>query len=989
MSTSTDNPVEGIAIVGMAGRFPGARSVAEFWHNLVHGVESITHFTEGELEVNGPLTRQPNYVRARGVLDEVERFDARFFGFTPREAELTDPQHRLFLECAWEALEDAGWDPGRFPGAIGVYAGCSLNTYLLHNLCGSREFIETTLADHQMSYNPALLGNDKDFLATRVAYKLNLRGPAVTVQTACSTSLVAVCQACASLLAYQCDAALAGGVSLSFPQKRGYPYLEGAMVSSDGRCRPFDAAAQGTVFGGGVGVVVLRRLADALEAGDRILAVIKGAALNNDGAQKVSYMAPSVDGQAEVISLAQALAGATADTISYVEAHGTGTPLGDPIELAGLTQAFRATTEKKQFCALGSVKSNIGHLEAAAGVAGLIKTVLALHHRQIPPTLHFREPNPNCDFANSPFYVVAKLTEWTNVPLPRRAGVSAFGVGGTNAHVVLEEAPPQAPSGPSRPAQLLVFSARSAPALETATDHFTAWLRANAGQAADCPRPPGEDPRDAYRVLADAAFTLQTGRKVFEHRRIVVATGVKEAAELLEQKDPRRVYTQACRPAHPQVVFMFPGQGAQYVNMGRQLYATEKVFRQHVDAGAELLQPQLQLDLRSLLYPPEGQEESARAQLAQTGLTQPALFLVEYALARLWQAWGIEPAALVGHSLGEYVAAVLAGVMTLEDGLGLLVARARLMEQVGKGGMLAVRLPEAEVRALLGEALAVAVVNSPRHCVVAGPTEELADLQRALERRRVACKPLCTSHAFHSPSLEPIVGPFADCVRQVKLHPARIPIVSTLTGRWMQAEEWTDPMYWSRQLRHPVRFADAVNELVKNPDFVLLEVGPGQTLTQLAQQHPGRAKDQLVLSSMPPLGPSEETVALLTALGRLWLAGVDVHWEGFYREERRRRVPLPTYPFERQRYWIDPPSSAAVAQSSSPTAGARANDPTHSEARLASWPTASAPAGAGPAFQPNGPVETAAAGGAARVEQIISEQLRLMSLQLQALSAER
>lgn len=989
MSTTSDNSVEGIAIVGMAGRFPGARNVDEFWQNLVRGVESITHFAEGELEVDGPLTRQPDYVRARGVLEAVEWFDARFFGLTPREAELTDPQHRLFLECAWEALENAGWDAARFRGAIGVFAGCSLNTYLLHNLCGSREFIETTLADHQMSYNPALLGNDKDFLATRVAYKLNLRGPAVTVQTACSTSLVAVGHACASLLAYQCDAALAGGVSISFPQRRGYPYLEGAMVSPDGRCRPFDAAAQGTVFGGGVGVVVLRRLADAVEAGDRIIAVIKGAAINNDGADKVSYMAPSVAGQAEVISLAQALAGATADTISYVEAHGTGTPLGDPIELAALTQAFRATTDKKQFCALGSVKANVGHLESAAGVTGLIKTALALQHRLIPPTLHFREPNPNCDFANSPFYVVAELTEWNNVPLPRRAGVSSFGVGGTNAHVVLEEAPAQEPGGPSRPAQLLVLSARSEQALEKATENFTAWLRTKAGQASDLAQEQGEDTGDGWLALADAAFTLQTGRKVFEHGRIVVATGVDEAAELLEQKDSRRVYTQARRPSPPPVVFLFPGQGAQYVNMGRQLYATERVFREQVTACAEILRELMGEDLRALLYPETGQEEAARLPLTQTSRTQPALFVIEYALAKLWQSWGIEPAALVGHSVGEYVAAVLAGVMTLEDGLGLLVARARLMDQVETGGMLAVRLPEAEVRPLLGGSLAVAVVNSPRHCVVAGPAGELADLERALESRRVACKRLGASHAFHSPMMEPIVGPFAERVRQVRLQPARLPIISTLTGRWIEPDEWTDPTYWSRQLRQTVRFAEAVGELVKRPDFVLLEVGPGQTLTQLAQQHPGRAKEQLVLSSMPPVEQPGETVALLTALGRLWLAGVSIDWEGFYRDERRRRVPLPTYPFERQRYWIDPPSAGAFNQSRRSVTEAVLNGSASAESQPAAPATAWPSPPACPASSPNGPAGTPMTAPAAGVEQVIAEQLRLMSLQLQALSAKR
>jgi acyl transferase domain-containing protein len=981
--TNTNEP-ESIAIIGMAGRFPGARSVRELWQNLCTGQECISRFSDDELLANGvppELFKEPNYVRARAVLADVELFDASFFGFTPREAEVTDPQHRLFLECAWEALEDAGYDPAGCAGSIGVYAGSSLNTYFLRHVLAHHGGVEHFTRGFQVDGYHLLVGNDKDYLATRVAYKLNLRGPAITVQTACSSSLVAICQACSALLACQCDLALAGGVSISFPQSRGYLYQEGAIASADGHCRPFDADAGGTVFGAGVAIVLLKRLSEALADGDHIYAVVKGVAVNNDGSDKVSFSAPSIAGQAEVIALAHALAGVTADTISYVEAHGTGTPLGDPIELAGLTQAFRATTDKQQFCALGAVKSNIGHLECAAGVAGLIKTALALEHRLIPPTLHFQQPNPKCDFANSPFYVAARLTEWKDVPLPRRAGVSSFGVGGTNAHVVLEEAPDREPSGPSRPAQLLVLSAKSETALEKATENLAAWLRANVGQASGLPPRKGEGRPEACPTFADVAFTLQTGRKAFEQRRMLVAGDANEAVELLERKDSRRVFTEARRAPNPQVVFMFPGQGAQYVNMGKQLYATELIFRERVDACAEILKPLLQADLRALLYPPTGQEESARFQLTQTSVTQPALFVIEYALARLWMSWGIQPAAMVGHSVGEYVAAVLAGVMTLDDGLALLATRARLMQSMPEGGMLSVRLPEAEVRPLLRDSLAVAVVNSPKHCVVSGPHDDLAELKRALESRGVACKPLHTSHAFHSPMMEPIVEPFTQRVRQVKLNAAQIPIVSTFTGRWMAPDEWMDPSYWARQLRHTVRFAEAVGELTKQPNFILLEVGPGQTLAQLAQQHPARPKAQLVCPSMPPIDNPDETVARLTALGRLWLAGVNVDWHGFYRHERRRRVPLPTYPFERQRHWIDrPPTGASPipAFEQPERNGSDGNSASDGEASglaicCVELPERFLPPGGQPFSR-----------GAA--EEIVRQQLRLMSAQLEAVA---
>lgn len=902
MSELSQESLKGIAIIGLAGRFPGARNVEQFWDNLKRGVESITFFREDELELASAPVKDPNYVKARGVLAEVEQFDAAFFGLQPKEAEYTDPQHRLFLECAWEALEKAGYDSERYEGVIGLYAGCSLNTYLLANLCSSRQAIDQLLAGHQMGSHPALLGNDKDFLTTRISYKLNLKGPSVTVQTACSTSLVAVCQACQSLMSYQCDMALAGGVSISFPQRRGYLYQEGAMVSSDGHCRAFDAQAQGTIFGGGVGVVVLKRLEEAIADGDPIVAVIKGFALNNDGAGKVSYMAPSIEGQAEVIAMAQAVAGFDADTISYVEAHGTGTPLGDPIEIAGLTQAFRATTQKSGFCAIGSVKTNIGHLEAAAGVAGLIKTALALRYGQIPPSLHYQSPNPKIDFPRSPFYVNTKLLEWKNGGMPRRAGVSSFGVGGTNAHVVLEEPPSPKPDAPSRPAQLLLLSAKTSSALDQATRQLREFLEQNDGLN-----------------LADAAYTLQIGRRAFNHRRMLVFRTREDLLKNLAGLDPKTVVSRHQEQRDPPVVFLFPGQGAQQVNMGWEVYQTEPVFREQMDRCCDILRDELKLDLRGLLYPELTGASPDQDLLTQTWLTQPALFVVEYALARLWMSWGIQPQAMIGHSVGEYVAAALAGVFSLEDALRLLAARARLMQQLPGGSMLAVRLPEAEVLPLLGAGLSLAAVNSPSLCVVSGPTEVVAALQTELKGRNIGHRLLATSHAFHSAMMDSLQDPFTDLVRTIRRHPPQIPYISNVTSRWITAEDVADPAYWFKHLRLPVRFADGVRELARNTRRVWLEVGPGQTLSNLARQHPARPAEQIVLGSLPASTGQSETVSLLHALGQLWLAGVKVDWNGFYAHEPRRRVTLPTYPFERKRYWVEAPSSKAASETPLPS----------------------------------------------------------------------
>ena len=887
-SVTTDRlSVSEIAIIGMAGRFAGAPDIEAFWNNLRDGVESITFFTDEQLLASGvdPKALQSNhYVKAGSVLEGVELFDAAFFGFNPRGAGAMDPQHRLFLECVWEAIEAAGYDPDRYKGAISLFAGASMSSYFLNNLYANPEAFD--LAEMYQGF----LSNAQDSLATLVAYKLNLKGACYTVGTFCSTSLVAVHLACQSLLNFECDMAVAGGVRVAVPQHAGYWYREGLIVSPDGHCRPFDAKAQGTVFGNGLGAVVLKRFNDALADGDRIDAVILGSATNNDGSLKVSYTAPSVAGQSEVIVEALANAGVQPETITYVEAHGTGTALGDPTEVAALTRAFRSGTQKKGFCALGSVKSNIGHVDAAAGVSGLIKTVLALKHQQIPPTLHFHEPNPNIDFASSPFYVNSTLSEWKSDGLPRRAGVSSFGVGGTNAHVILQEAPVAEPSGPPRPCQLLVLSAKTRSALETATGNLSKFFKSHPDLN-----------------LADAAYTLQVGRRAFNHRRVIVCKDVEDALSAVAGADSKPLATTYQDKRNPPVTFMFSGQGAQYVSMGSELYRTESRFREQIDRCAEILQSHLSLDIREILYPDAAGVEEAARRLGQTSITQPALFVVEYALARLWMAWGVHPADMVGHSIGEYVAACLAGVFSLEDALALVATRGRLMQSQPGGSMLAVRLSEEAIRSLIDNELSLAAINSPSLCTVSGAGKAVEDFKGRLSERNVDCRPLHTSHAFHSSMMDPVIDAFADEVKRTRRNPPQIPFISNVTGTWITSDEAMSPDYWAKHLRHTVRFSDGVRELLKEPNRVFLEVGPGNTLSTLVKQHLNGSEHKVVLSTIRHPHEQELDVAfILNTLGRLWLTGVEVDWFGFHEKERRHRVLLPTYPFERRRYWLEP-----------------------------------------------------------------------------------
>lgn len=894
MSRNPEGPAEGVAIVGFAGRFPGAPDVASFWRNLVDGVEAVRPFTDEEMlacGVDPGLLSHPSYVRKGIVLEDVDRFDAEFFDYTPRDAEILDPQQRLLLECSWEALENAGHDPDHFPGSVGVFASAMTGTYLLANLYPNRRLLDT------VGHVAVRILNDRDFVAPRISYKLNLRGPSIGVQTACSSSLVAVHLACQSLMSFECDMALVGGVALYLPQQAGYLYQEGSILSPDGHCRAFDADARGTVNGSGACVVVLRRLDDALAEGDRIRAVLRGSSVNNDGSLKMGFTAPSFEGQAEVVAAAQEFAEVDPETLGYVEAHGTGTALGDPVEVAALTQVFRERTARKGFCALGSVKSNIGHLDAAAGLAGLIKVTLAVETGLIPPTLNCREPNPRIGFEDTPFYVNTRLREWEANGHPRRAGISSLGVGGTNVHAIVEQ-PPKAPaSGPSRAWQLLLVSARDDSALEAATDR----LRRHLEGAPDL-RGPG---------LADLAFTLQTGRKAFPRRRALVCSGANEAVEVLAARDPRRLSTRTAPAGGRQPVFLLSGQGSQHPGMGEGLIG-EPAFREVIDRGAERLRSRLGVDLREILFPSPQRREEAEHQLVQTRIAQPAVFLVDYAVARVWMEWGVMPQALLGHSVGEYAAACLSGTLSFEDALDLLELRGRLMQSLPPGAILGVSLPAEAALAEAGPGVALAAVNAPEVCSLAGPPPAIEALAERLSSRGVDFRRLRTSHAFHSPMTDPILRPYADAVARIALKPPRIPWISNVTGTWITAEEATDPGYWARHLRQPVQFSAGLRELLRRPERVYLEVGPGHGLTRLARLHRLDGGDERPPEAVPslrhPQEQGEDLRSMLTALGRLWSAGAKVDWKGFYKRETRRRAEAPTYPFQRRRCWVDPPA---------------------------------------------------------------------------------
>jgi phthiocerol/phenolphthiocerol synthesis type-I polyketide synthase E len=886
----TDPIVDGIAIIGMAGRFPGAPDVATLWDNLCAGVESIGPFSDADLRAAGVDTSDPAFVNSGGAMDDIEAFDAPFFGMSRREAELTDPQHRVLLETVWTALEDAGIDPTTRGRRVGIFGGVSENGYLRYNLMAHPDVLA------RYGQVPVLLASAREYAITRAAYKLDLTGPAVAVITACSTSAVAVHLAVQSLLAGDSDVALAGGAYINHPLRGGYIFQEGSILSEDGHVRAFDADAGGTVMASGIAFVVLKPLARALEDDDRIYAVIRGSAINNDGAARVGFTAPSLDGQRAVVEDALAVADVDADSIGMLEAHGTGTSLGDPIEVAALTLAYRRDTEREQYCAIGSLKSNIGHLDAAAGVAGLIKAALSLYHGRIPPSINFRAPNPQIDFAASPFYVNTELSAWERGDRPRRAGVSAFGFGGTNAHIVLEEAPQpaQLPQRREGPPHVLALSTRSADALERASLRLADHLAAH----------PEVD-------LADVASTLALGRVRMPHRRAVVAYDREAAIGLLREDDPAATAENDTAQSGTRVAFLFTGQGAQYAGMGAALYRSEPVFRAAIDDCSEALGELDGHRLTDLLYGDDLDADAADARILQTGVGQPAIFAVQIALARLLASWGIEPAAMVGHSVGEIAAACIGGVFSLEDALRLAALRGQLMQDLPRGAMTAVLADASVVLPRLDEQTSLAAVNAPLQCVASGPPASIERLEEGLAADGIRFRRLATDRAFHSPMMEPARAPLGAQVERLAHGPSGIPVVSTLTGGWVSGSELADPGYWSEHARRTVRFADAVGVLLtERPELVLMEVGPGETLASLVRQHPALSPDSVVISTLPHRGTGgDDAVHARRALAGAWAAGVDVDWVAA-QGGRRRHVSLPTYPFARERYWIDALPSA-------------------------------------------------------------------------------
>lgn len=884
---STKN-LECIAIVGIAVRMPGAADVRQFWENLKTGKESISLFSKDEMleaGVSAEIIDLPNYIAAKGILEGVELFDANFFGIAPREAELMDPQHRVLMECAWAAMEDAGYVPAQYPGRIAVFTSAGMNTYLPVNLMSNPDLLE------QVGGFELSIYNDKDFVPTRIAYSMNIKGPAIDIGTACSSSLVSTHLACQHLLTYQSDMALVGGITIHLPQKVGHLHETGSAYSPDRHCRPFDSTQSGLIDGNGAAVIIVKRLEDALNDGDKIHALIRGSAINNDGSDKVGYAAPSVNGQAEAILEALAVAEVEADSISYVEAHGTSTPLGDPIELAALTQAYRTGTDRTGFCGVGSVKSNIGHVDKAAGLAGLIKTTLALEHELLPPSLNWKAPNPKLQIEKTPFYVVHQPQAWPRTAQPRRAGISSFGVGGTNAHAILEEAPQAEPSSPGRNQQIITLSAKTKQGLSEYAKNLATYLANNLDIN-----------------MADVASTLQRGRKAFLQRLSFTCHSAQEAVDILRSEK----YNTSEEKNFTNAVFMFPGQGSQYAGMAKELYQDELTFKNTVDTCALILQPLLNIDIRTILFPHHHEIDQANLRLQETYITQPCLFTIEYALAKLWIEWGIKPKSMIGHSLGEYVAACLANVFSLEDALKLVAGRSQLMQGMATGSMLSVPLSAEQIRQDIKSstlAIEIAAENGPALCVVAGSKEQIVRYQLVLSQQHgIDSQVLKTSHAFHSAMMEPTLKSFEKVLTTVKLKAPCISYISNVSGTWITQQEATNPEYWCRHLRQAVCFGQGIQTiLTETENALLIEVGPGKTLGQLAKLNQNQDDASItVVYSLPTVHEKiSATDFILNSLAKTWIRYQPLDWDAFHQPEKRLKVSLPTYPFERTKYWIE------------------------------------------------------------------------------------
>lgn len=874
-----------IAIVGMAGRFPKSDDIYEFWENIVNGKECITFFTDEELRKEGieeVFLRDKNYIKAKGLISNLDLFDADFFGINPKEAEVMDPQHRMLLECAWEALEHAGYDAERYEGLIGVFAGQSMSSYLLYNLY---PHIKRALAASNLQGG---IGNDKDSLPTTISYRLNLKGPSINVQSSSSTSLTAVAVACQSLLTYQCDMALAGAISAGPPVNAGYMYDIGGIMSADGHCRPFDAKSSGFVPGNGYGIAVLKRFEDAIRDNDNIWAVISGYGINNDGSEKVSYTAPSVDAQSAAVVNAQIVAGVSPEDIGYVEAHGTGTNIGDPIEVNALTQAFRYQTDKKNYCALGSVKGNIGHLDSAAGIAGLIKVAMALRHKILPPSINYDTPNPEIDFLNSPFYVNTSAKEWESCITPRTAGVTSLGMGGTNVHIVMQENEHYCYSGNSREWSIIPVSAKTPYSLKQNISQLMKYLQKS----------------ELKENISDIAFTLSVGRKQFGYRVAVVCKNHGECLEKLERQNNTAGEIVQCKSDNREVVFMFPGQGVQYMNMAYGLYVKEHVFKAAFDQCCEIVESCIGVNMSNLLYKDAGKK--SRELITKTAVTQPLVFSIEYSMAKLLTSLHIKPVTMIGHSLGEYVAAVIADVFTLEDALRLVCKRAELMSKMPEGGMLAVHISEEEASNYITDALSIAAVNTPGLTVISGSLEDIGQLEDMFTKKNTFYSRLKVSHGFHSKHMETAAAEFRQYLYNIKLHKPVIPFISCVSGTWITDQEAMDYNYWANHMLQTVRFKDGLETIMQNKTQILLEVGPGNTLSNLAQQSKSYTRDRVVLHTIrAPKETGADEKVLADLLAELWSQGVQIDWNIYYQNEKRKRVPLPTYSFERKSYWID------------------------------------------------------------------------------------
>jgi amino acid adenylation domain-containing protein len=892
-----------VAVIGMAIRFPGALSIEELWDVLKNGKETISFFTPEELDKSIPetLRKDPLYVGARGVVPSAKYFDAGFFGINPKLAEAMDPQQRLFLEIAWEALEESGHLPKHYKGSIGVYAGAGTNTYYKKNILTNKDLL------NRVGYLQAETVNEKDYIATRTAYHLNLKGPAVSIHSGCSTSLLAIAEAVDAIRNNRCDVALAGGSSVTAPINSGHLYQEGSMLSPDGHCRSFDAKGKGTIFSDGAGVILLKSLEAAKRDGDVIHGIIKGIGVTNDGGNKGSFTAPSTEGQAGAISKALLDAQIKPSEISYVETHGTATPVGDPIEMEGLQMAY-GKQDLNGYCAIGSIKSNMGHLTAGAGVAGVIKTILALKHKKIPASLGYEKPNPAIDFENSPFYVNNSFNDW-NCKGKRRAGVSSFGVGGTNVHLIVEEHETDpVTSGEPKPLQILTWSAKTDSSLEDYKTALGNFIKSSPNTN-----------------IADIACSLSATRDTFSKRSFVLANNSENAFSKLLSDDATSIKSSDLKVVPTNLAFLFPGQGAQYLQMGKALYDQEVVFREAVDQCSEILQQAFKFDIRTLIYPEKNSIE-AEDILKDTQFTQPALFVVEYALSQLWMSWGIQPTLLCGHSIGEFVAAHLAGVFSLKDALLLVAIRGKLVSKLPGGSMLSVRTTYENLLEILPKELSVAAVNSDQLCVVSGEDKTIKDFAKILEEKEIPNRLLLTSHAFHSTMMNPVLDEFEAEVKKVRLNIPRLPIVSTVTGTWMTDAEATDIKYWTNHLRATVRFSDAMETALELEDIILLEVGPGRALTTLSQQKKNAKSATSIASLVLPNENETSYHTVLSALGQLWLKGIEPNWKLFYKDQNRKRVLLPAYEFDRKLCWVDPPQTEITTITFNESPSTESND---------------------------------------------------------------